>query len=148
MDPSGYCHRKFCALAPSKPHRRLSSDRLCQMSDHPAQIIFVCFIYFSDSRSGDQPSRSSSSPQTQFSDQALGLLVSTTYIRYRTSSVDLSTSSSLRGLTCFTSGNLLLEVGFTLRCLQRLSLPHFASLLCPWQNNSFTRGASTPVLSY
>ena len=34
-----------------------------------------------------------------FSDQALDLLVSSTCIRYRTSSDDLSTSSSLRGLT-------------------------------------------------
>ena len=34
-------------------------------------------------------------------DQALDRLVSTTFIRYRTFSVDLSTSSSLRGLTCF-----------------------------------------------
>ena len=61
---------------------------------------------------------------------------------------DLSTLSSLRGLTRSRDGNLLLEVGFTLRCLQRLSRPHFASLLCPWQNNSCTSGASIPVLSY
>ena len=38
---------------------------------------------------------------TQLSDQALDRLVSTTFIHYCTSSVDLSTSSSLRGLTCF-----------------------------------------------
>ena len=44
--------------------------------------------------------------------------------------------------------NLLLEVGFTLRCLQRLSLPHFASQLCHWHDNCCTRDASTPVLSY
>ena len=81
-------------------------------------------------------------------DQALDLLVSASYIRYRTSTADLSTSSSLRGLTYLRSGSLLLQGGFTLRCLQRLSRPHFASLLCPWQNNSFTRGASIPVLSY
>ena len=81
-------------------------------------------------------------------DQALDLLVSASYIRYRTSTADLSTSSSLRGLTNFCCGSLILQGGFTLRCLQRLSRPHFASLLCPWQNNSFTRGASTPVLSY
>ena len=83
-----------------------------------------------------------------FLDQALDLLVSPSYIRYRTSTDDLSTSSSLRGLTNFRCGSLILQGGFTLRCLQRLSRPHFASLLCPWQNNSFTRGASTPVLSY
>ena len=83
-----------------------------------------------------------------FSDQALDLLVSASCIRYRTSTADLSTSSSLRGLTNFCCGSLILQGGFTLRCLQRLSRPHFASLLCPWQNNSFTRGASIPVLSY
>ena len=83
-----------------------------------------------------------------FLDQALDRLVSSTCIRYRTSSDDLSTSSSLRGLTNFRCGSLILQGGFTLRCLQRLSRPHFASLLCPWQNNSCTRGAFTPVLSY
>ena len=59
---------------------------------------------------------------------------------------DLSTWSSFRGLTFRWS--LLLEVGFTLRCLQRLSLPHFASQLCRWHDNCCTRDASTPVLSY
>ena len=83
-----------------------------------------------------------------FLDQALDLLVSASSICYHTSTADLSTSSSLRGLTYLRSGSLILQGGFTLRCLQRLSLPHFASLLCPWQNNSFTRGASIPVLSY
>ncbi len=82
------------------------------------------------------------------SDQALDRLVSAHSIRYRTSMSDLSTSSSLRGLTCFTSGNLFLQVGFTLRCLQRLSRPHFASQLCRWHDNCCTRGASIPVLSY
>ena len=41
-----------------------------------------------------------------------------------------------------------LEVCFTLRCLQRLSRPHAATQLCPWQNNWCTGGASNPVLSY
>ena len=41
--------------------------------------------------------------------------------------------------------SLILEVGFTLRCLQRLSHPHFASLLCRWHDNSCTSGASIPV---
>ena len=86
--------------------------------------------------------------QTFFQDQALDLLVSSSSIRYRTSTDDLSTLSSSRGLTCFHSGNSILWVGFTLRCLQRLSLPHFASLLCHWHDNSCTRGASIPVLSY
>ena len=41
-----------------------------------------------------------------------------------------------------------LEARFTLRCLQRLSQPHAATQLCPWQNNWCTGGASDPVLSY
>ena len=45
-------------------------------------------------------------------------------------------------------GNLILVVGFTLRCFQRLSRPYFASQLCPWQDNCCTSGTSTPVLSY
>ncbi len=40
------------------------------------------------------------------------------------------------------------EGGFPLRCFQRLSLPHLATLLCCWRNNRSTRGASIPVLSY
>ena len=83
-----------------------------------------------------------------FLDQALDLLVSASCIRYRTSTADLSTSSSLRGLTYLCSGSLLLQGGFTLRCLQRLSRPHFASQLCRWHDNCCTSGASIPVLSY
>ena len=45
-------------------------------------------------------------------------------------------------------GRAHLEVGFPLRCLQRLSDPHVANLQCPWQDNRYTRGAFIPVLSY
>jgi len=38
--------------------------------------------------------------------------------------------------------------GFTLRCFQRFSLPHVATEHYPWRDNSYTRGASNPVLSY
>ena len=67
---------------------------------------------------------------------------------YHAFTADLSTLSSARGLTSLRYGSLLLEVGFTLRCLQRLSAPHFASQLCRWHDNCCTRDASTPVLSY
>jgi len=40
------------------------------------------------------------------------------------------------------------EVGFPLRCFQRLSRPHIATLLCRWRDNRSTRGASNSVLSY
>ena len=45
-------------------------------------------------------------------------------------------------------GRSRFEVGFPLRCLQRLSLPHIATLHCRWRDNRSTRGASIPVLSY
>ena len=41
-----------------------------------------------------------------------------------------------------------LEVSFTLRCFQRLSNPHFATLPCRWRDNRCTIGAFIPVLSY
>ena len=41
-----------------------------------------------------------------------------------------------------------LEVSFTLRCFQRLSAPHFATLPCRWRDNRCTIGAFIPVLSY
>jgi hypothetical protein len=40
------------------------------------------------------------------------------------------------------------EVGFPLRCLQRLSRPYIATLHCGWRHNRSTRGMSIPVLSY
>ena len=46
------------------------------------------------------------------------------------------------------SGRAYLEGGFPLRCFQRLSLPHMATLQCRWRDNRYTRGASIPVLSY
>ena len=84
---------------------------------------------------------------SQFLDQVLDRLVSPSSIRYRTSTGDLS-PGSLPGVLLLSNGTLLLEVGFTLRCLQRLSAPHFASQLCRWHDNCCTSDASTPVLSY
>ena len=45
-------------------------------------------------------------------------------------------------------GNSRFEVGFPLRCLQRLSRPYIATLHCRWRDNSSTRGTFIPVLSY
>ena len=79
--------------------------------------------------------------------QAIDRLVSSSYTHYCASTDDLS-PGSLPGVSRIAAWNLILEVGFTLRCLQRLSHPHFASLLCRWHDNSCTSGASIPVLSY
>ena len=67
---------------------------------------------------------------------------------YHTYTADLSPGSPPGVLLPYRNGNLILEVSFTLRCFQRLSPPHFASLLCRWHDNSCTSGASIPVLSY
>ena len=40
------------------------------------------------------------------------------------------------------------EGGFPLRCFQRLSCPDIATRLRGWRHDRFTRGPSTPVLSY
>ena len=45
-------------------------------------------------------------------------------------------------------GRTRFEVGFPLRCIQRLSRPYIATLHCGWRHNSSTRGTSIPVLSY
>ena len=78
---------------------------------------------------------------------ALDRLVTVSYMHYCTSTSVLSTLSSSRGLTTCV-GISHLEGGFTLRCLQRLSLPDLATLPCSWQNNRYTSGPSSPVLSY
>ena len=61
---------------------------------------------------------------------------------------DLSTLLSARGLTSLCCGIPYLEASFTLRCFQRLSQPHSATLLCRWRDNRCTVGAFIPVLSY
>ena len=79
--------------------------------------------------------------------QALDRLVTVSSMCCHTSTSALSTLSSSRGLTTFV-GISHLEGGFTLRCLQRLSLPDLATLPCSWRNNRSTSGQSIPVLSY
>ena len=81
-------------------------------------------------------------------DQALDLLVSVSYIHCCTYTPDLSTLLSARGLTSLCYGIPYLEASFTLRCFQRLSQPHSATLPCHWRDNRCTVGAFIPVLSY
>lgn len=54
----------------------------------------------------------------------------------------------LQGVFRLATWNAYLEVGFSLRCFQRLSVPYMATGLCSWQNNPHTRGTSIQVLSY
>ena len=78
-----------------------------------------------------------------------GQLVLVSYMHYCTSTPSLSTSwsrTTLQGGQAPGIPNL--QTSFPLRCLQRLSLPHLATRQCHWHDNRYTRGASTPVLSY
>ena len=75
------------------------------------------------------------------------VLVSLTH--YCASTPSLSTSWSRTTLQGARGpGKTHLETSFPLRCFQRLSLPHLATRRCHWRDNRYTRGASTPVLSY
>ena len=68
---------------------------------------------------------------------------------YPASTPSLSTSWSRTTLQGARGpGKTHLETSFPLRCFQRLSLPHIATRRCHWRDNRYTRGASTPVLSY
>ena len=78
-----------------------------------------------------------------------GQLVSVSLTHYCASTPDLSTSwsrTTLQGDQVPGIPNL--QTSFPLRCLQRLSLPYLATLRCHWHDNRYTRGTSTPVLSY
>jgi hypothetical protein len=76
--------------------------------------------------------------------KTFGRLVPVSFRRCRLSTPGLSTWWSATALI----GSTRLEVRFPLRCLQRLSMPHIATLRCGWRHNRSTRGASIPVLSY
>ena len=54
----------------------------------------------------------------------------------------------LPGVLPLTSEKVHLEVGFPLRCFQRLSRPNVATQLCRFSDNWYTSGSSSPVLSY
>ena len=78
-----------------------------------------------------------------------GQLVPVSFTPHSASTPGLSTSwsrTTLQGGQA--SGKTNLQASFPLRCFQRLSLPHIATRQCDWRHNRYTRGASTPVLSY
>ena len=74
----------------------------------------------------------------------VGRLVPVSSTRCRACTPGLSTWSSSTALI----GSTRFEVGFPLRCLQRLSRPYIAMLHRRWRDDSSTRGTSIPVLSY
>ena len=66
--------------------------------------------------------------------------------RLHTRPIAWSSSRSLQR-PCGLGRSHLVE-GFTLRCLQRFSLPDVATRRYRWRDNRYTRGPSIPVLSY
>ncbi len=62
-------------------------------------------------------------------------------LRFHTWPINVVVFHGSQGRNCF-------EVGFPLRCIQRLSRPHIATLHCDWRHNRSTGGAFIPVLSY
>ena len=72
------------------------------------------------------------------------LLVLVSFIHCCTSTSNLSTWWS----STTPIGKSSIQVGFPLRCFQRLSRPYIATQRCSWQNNWYTRGTFIPVLSY
>ena len=117
-------------------------DNYLNCNVHELMNIDNCIIYRKSSMC------KSKSAYHKVCDQALDLLVSVSFIYYYTSTPDLSTLLSTRGLTnlCYEISNL--EAGFTLICFQRLSFPYIATQLCHWRDNWCTIGTSTLVLSY
>ena len=84
-----------------------------------------------------------------YRDKPYGQLVLVSLMHYCTSTPNLSTSwsrTTLQGAQG--SGKSHLKASFPLRCFQRLSLPNLATRQCHWRDNRYTRGSSTPVLSY
>lgn len=78
-----------------------------------------------------------------------GQLVLVSLTHYCASTPSLSTSWSTTTLQGAQGpGRSHLGTSFPLRCFQRLSLPHIATRRCHWRDNRYTRGVSTPVLSY
>ena len=156
MDPFRHCHRNaYQGLAQSAFILVSASsipNRCFLLGELPRNYASFLFAY-PENRTSRLPTSCFTSSILTWSlllsslDQVLDRLVSASFIRYRTFTADLS-PGRLPGVLLLSNGTLLLEVGFTLRCLQRLSHPHFASQLCRWHDNCCTSDASTPVLSY
>ena len=134
----------------SLPRFRASAPRgkRCLTAEYPANGSFsfttiarVCSSCGHPSRLTDLKKESMVKPH--------GSLVTVSFMPHGTSTPVLSTWSSSRSLqgSCDPGRSHLVE-GFTLRCFQRFSRPHIATERCRWHDNSYTRGAFNPVLSY
>ena len=77
-----------------------------------------------------------------------GRLVLVSFTYYYASTPSLLPRGLRGAFRVLRPGRPNLEVGFPLRCFQRLSIPDVATRRCGWCHNRNTRGQSNPVLSY
>ena len=89
----------------------------------------VCVVYADIDHENDQADRAISTGKLH------------ALLHFHTRPINVVVFHGSQGSTCF-------EVGFPLRCFQRLSRPYIATLHCGWRHNRSTRGTFTPVLSY
>ena len=123
---SGSCSPMPYHLAMS-PNEKIIYDSKTSVKQSLADISYV-------------PSKLHTDSEFLFLGQAFDRLVTVSSMHYCTSTSALSTLYSSRDLMSFTDGISHLEGGFTLRCLQRLSLPDLATQRCHWLT------AGTPVV--
>ena len=125
----------------SEPNRQQKlNGRFMRVVRHPQ----LCFAVQRRLESDDPPDSLQS-----YRVKPHGQLVPVSLTCHHASTPGLSTSwsrTTLQGDQV--PGRSHLQASFPLRCFQRLSLPHIATLQCHWRDNRYTRGASTPVLSY
>ena len=151
---TGEGQRQGCEAAPPRAFQLRIKNRSFQISLRPAS-----FLRSPNGRRrsfGGQPSGRRPAPASEANFKScsrtvimraikpIERLVPVSSTRRRAYTSGLSTWSSSTALI----GSTRFEVGFPLRCLQRLSRPYIATLHCGWRHNRSTRGTSTPVLSY
>ena len=98
-------------------------------SEKPDDFLGICVRGWALNNESDQANRAISTGKLHASP------------RFHTQPINVVVFHGSRGRTRF-------EVGFPLRCIQRLSRPYIATLHCDWRHNRSTRGMFIPVLSY
>jgi hypothetical protein len=144
---SGLTCRIHCDGRYSGRLRRRNSEEVKRYNTH-LEIIFSMLLAGVMHKHSHTPYSSSLTHQG-YRDKPYGQLVLVSLMHYCTSTPSLSTSWSRTTLQRNqVPGKSHLKASFPLRCFQRLSLPNLATRQCHWRDNRYTRGSSTPVLSY
>ena len=125
---------------PGRPRQMTESDAEDKISSvRTTVLVFPCLPRRSDTR--HRSSYRASNNDSDQADRAIPTGKLHALPRFHTWPIDVVVFHGSQARPRF-------EVGFPLRCFQRLSRPHFATRLCGWRDNRSTRGAFIPVLSY